>query len=116
MYIRTREESSMAWILLFVAAGFETAMAISLKFSDGFSRLWPSVGFAVTAVISFALLSLALRELEVGTAYATWTGLGAAGTALVGILALHDSASPLKLASIGLVILGVIGLNVAGGH
>ena len=105
----------MAWVMLIVAAGFETAMAIFLKMSDGFTRLWPTVGFGITAVISFALLSLALKDLEVGTAYATWTGLGAAGTAILGILLLNDSASALKLASVGLVVAGVVGLNLAGG-
>ena len=75
----------MAWAMVVVAGIFETGFAVLLKLSHGISRLWPTVGFAVCALISFALLTLALKELEVGPAYAVWTGLGAAGTALVGM-------------------------------
>ncbi|SEG72835.1 quaternary ammonium compound-resistance protein SugE [Thermomonospora echinospora] len=106
----------MAWILVVCAGLLEVAMALCLKLSKGFSQPLPSVGFGVFAVASFGLLSLALRELEVGTAYAVWVGIGAVGTAVVGMVALHDDASPLKLAALAMIILGVVGLNLAGGH
>jgi quaternary ammonium compound-resistance protein SugE len=104
----------MAWLMVIVAGLFETGFAVLLKQSHGMTRLWPTVGFAACALISFGLLSLALKRLEVGAAYAVWTGLGAAGTALVGIWVLDESASVLKLVSIGLILAGVIGLNLSG--
>jgi quaternary ammonium compound-resistance protein SugE len=104
----------MAWLMVVVAGLFETGFAVLLKQSHGITRLWPTVGFAVCALISFGLLTMALKKLEVGSAYAVWTGLGAAGTALVGIWVLGESASPVKLISIGLILAGVIGLNLAG--
>ncbi|WP_037603610.1 DMT family transporter [Streptacidiphilus rugosus] len=104
----------MSWFLLVLAGVFETGFAVLLKQSHSFTRLWPTVGFAVCALVSFALLNLALRHLEVGPAYATWTGIGAAGTALVGIAFLGESASVVKLVSIGLVLVGVVGLNLSG--
>lgn len=107
----------MAWLLVIVGGLFETAFALFLKFSDGFTRLWPTVGFAVTMVTSLGLLSLGLRELPVGTAYAVWTGIGAAGTAIVGMLFLHDPVSVLRVLAISLIVGGVILLNLAGaGH
>lgn len=104
----------MAWFLIVVAGFFETGFAVLLKQSDRFTRLWPTVGFVVCGAISFLLLNLALERLEVGPAYAAWTGLGAAGTALVGVLLLNESASALKFVSIGLVIAGVVGLSLSG--
>ena len=104
----------MAWFLIVVAGLFETGFAVLLKQSHGMTRLWPTVGFAACALISFGLLTVALRELEVGPAYAVWTGLGAAGTAVVGMLALGEAVSPLKVVSIGLVVAGAIGLNLSG--
>ena len=104
----------MPWLLIVIAALFETGFAVLLKQSDNFSHLWPTVGFAACALISFGLLNLALRGLEVGPAYAVWTGLGAAGTAVVGILALGESASVLKLVSISLILAGAVGLNLSG--
>lgn len=104
----------MAWLIVIIAGILETGFAIMLKQSHGFSRLWPTIGFAVCALGSFGLLTYALKSLEVGPAYAVWTGIGAAGTALVGIWLLNESSSPLKLISIGLVLLGVIGLNISG--
>lgn len=104
----------MAWALVCVAALFETGFAVFLKLSHGITRLWPTVGFAVCALLSFALLTIALRRLEVGSAYAIWTGLGAAGTAAVGMWWLGDSVSVLKLASIGLILAGVVGLSLSG--
>lgn len=104
----------MAWFLIVIASFFETGFAVMLKLSHGMTRLWPTVGFSACALISFALLNTALRHLDVGPAYAVWTGLGAGGTAIVGIAALGEEASPLKLVSIALVIAGAIGLNLSG--
>ncbi|MEV4838722.1 multidrug efflux SMR transporter [Nonomuraea sp. NPDC049486] len=107
----------MAWIMLVAAGLFEIAMAYALKQSNGFSHLLPSIGFVVFAVLSFGLLALALKTLDVGTAYAVWTGIGAVGTAALGMILLGESVSLLKLASITLIIAGVVGLNLAsGGH
>ena len=106
--------TSVAWLMVAAAGLFETGFAVLLKQSHGITRLWPTVGFAVCALISFALLTMALKKLEVGSAYAVWTRLGAAGTALVGIWALGESATPVKLVSIGLILAGVIGLNLSG--
>jgi len=87
---------------------------VLLKQSHGITRLAPTVGFAVCALISFGLLTLALRKLEVGPAYAVWTGIGAAGTAIVGMALLGESVSAMKLAAIALILAGVIGLNLSG--
>jgi quaternary ammonium compound-resistance protein SugE len=104
----------MAWLMVIVAGLFETGFAVLLKQSHGMTRLLPTIGFAVCALISFGLLTMALKRLEVGAAYAVWTGLGAAGTAVVGIWALDESVSAVKLISIGLILAGVIGLNLSG--
>ena len=106
----------MAWLMIVVAGLFETGFAVLLKLSHGMTKLWPTVGFCGCALVSFALLTVALRHLEVGPAYAVWTGLGAAGTAVVGMLALGDAVSTLKLVSIGLVIAGAVGLNLSGAN
>ena len=103
---------SVAWGLVVLAGLLETGFAISLKASDGFSKPVPTVLFLVCAIGSFSLLSTALRDLPVGPAYAVWTGIGAAGTALVGILFLGESAAALKLLSIVLVVAGVVGLQL----
>ena len=104
----------MAWLTVLAAGLFETGFAVALKQSHGMTRLWPTVAFAACALMSFALLTMALRELEVGAAYATWTGIGAIGTAAVGMIFLGDAVSTLKLTSIGLVLAGVVGLNLSG--
>ncbi|HTJ72287.1 MAG TPA: multidrug efflux SMR transporter [Actinospica sp.] len=104
----------MAWLLIVIAGFFETGFAVLLKQSDTFTKLWPTVGFAACALISFGLLTWALRGLEVGPAYAAWTGLGTAGTAIVGMAMLDESVSVLKLVSIGVIVAGVIGLNLSG--
>lgn len=105
---------SLAWFLIVMAGLFETGFAVLLKQSHNFTRLWPTVGFAACALISFGLLNLALGRLEVGPAYAAWTGIGAVGTAVVGILILNESSSVLKIVSIGLVVGGVVGLSLSG--
>ena len=106
----------MAWAVIVVASLFETGFAVLLKLSHGMTRLWPTIGFCCCALASFALLNLALKQLDVGPAYAVWTGLGATGTAIVGMAALGDPVSVLKLVSIALVIAGAIGLNLAGAN
>ncbi len=105
---------AVAWLLVIVAGLFETGFAVSLKLSDGFSRLWPTVAFCVFALASFGLLTLSLKTLDVGPAYAVWTGIGASGTAIYGMAFLGDLVSALKITSITLVIVGVIGLQLSG--
>lgn len=105
----------MNWVIL-IAAGFvEILMALSLKESHGFSRLAPSMLFVFFAVLSFTLLSYSLRTLPVGTAYAVWTGIGAAGTALLGIIFMGEPRDAARLVSIVLIIAGVVGLRLASG-
>ncbi|RIQ34189.1 DMT family transporter [Jiangella rhizosphaerae] len=105
----------MAWLYVIVGGLFETAFAVSLKESHGFTRLWPTLSFAVSVTVSMLLLGLGLRDIPVGTAYAVWTGIGAAGTAIVGMLFFEDPATFLRIAAIGLIVCGVILLNLAGG-
>ncbi|PSL06938.1 quaternary ammonium compound-resistance protein SugE [Haloactinopolyspora alba] len=105
----------MAWLFVIVGGLFETAFALCLKASDGFSKLWPTLGFAVSVAISMGLLGLGLRDLPVGTAYAVWVGIGAVGTAVVGILYLGDPATVLRTAAIAMIVGGVVMLNLAGG-
>jgi quaternary ammonium compound-resistance protein SugE len=100
-----------SWLILLVAAGFEIVWALGLKSTHGFTRLWPSAGVIAAMVISMWLLSLATRELPIGTAYAVWTGIGAVGTAIAGVLYFNESASALRLLCIVLIIAGVAGLK-----
>jgi quaternary ammonium compound-resistance protein SugE len=104
----------MAWLLVVFAGLLETGFAVCLKKSDGFSQLGPTIGFCLFAVGSFALLTLALKRLEVGPAYAVWTGIGAAGTIIYGMLYLGEVTSVLKITSVVLILVGVIGLNLSG--
>ncbi len=104
----------MAWLYLVLAGCFEIAMAVSLKESAGFSRLGPSLIFAVTGVTSFVLLSVALKSLPIGTAYAVWTGIGAAGTAILGIVLLDEPRDLARIAGIVMIIGGVVALRLAG--
>jgi quaternary ammonium compound-resistance protein SugE len=104
----------MAWVALLAAGLFETGFAVCLKLSNGMRVLWPTVGFALSALASFGLLTVALRGLPVGSAYAVWTGIGAAGTAVVGMIFLGDAVSTIKLVSIALILAGVVGLNLSG--
>lgn len=103
----------MNWVILIVAGCIEVLMALSLKESHGFSRLGPSALFVVFAVLSFGMLSYALKTLPVGTAYAVWTGIGAVGTAMVGIVFLGEPRDAVRLISIALIISGVVGLRFA---
>lgn len=103
----------MPWLLLVIAAAFEIAWAIGLKSTAGFTRLWPSVGTVFALIASVGLLGLAARTLPIGTAYAVWTGLGAAGTALLGIVLFGEPATTARLLCLGLILAGVIGLKFA---
>jgi quaternary ammonium compound-resistance protein SugE len=105
----------MAWAILVGAGLLEIVWAIALKHADGFTRFWPSVVGLVAAAVSFVMLSSALRSLPVGTAYAVWVGIGALGVALAGIVALGESASPLRLGFLVLILVGVIGLKIVEG-
>ncbi len=102
----------MAWLSLFIAGLFEIAWAIGLKYTDGFSRLWPSLATLVAMVLSVVLLEYALRTLPVGTAYAIWVGIGAVGTAVLGMILFGESREPLRLVCLGLIVAGVVGLKV----
>nr|WP_282549292.1 multidrug efflux SMR transporter [Streptomyces rochei] len=104
----------MAWRLVIVAGVLETGFAVCLKLSHGFTRLWPTIAFCVFALGSFGLLTMSLKKLDVGPAYAVWTGIGAAGTAIYGMVFLGDLVSTLKIVPISLVIIGVIGLQLSG--
>jgi len=104
----------MAWVLVVIAGLLETGFAVCLKQSHGFSRVWPTIGFALFALGSFGLLTSALRRLEIGPAYAVWTGIGAAGTVVFGMLFLGEDTSMAKLVSVALIVAGVIGLNLFG--
>jgi len=106
----------MSWFLLTVAGLLEIAFAFGMKWSAGFTRPLPAVFTALTGIVSIYLLSMALRTLPVGTAYTVWTGIGAVGTAIVGVLFLGDSGSPARLACIGVIICGVIGLRIVSGE
>lgn len=103
----------MTWILLLVAGLFETAWALALKQSDGLSKLGPTVLFLVTLVVSMALLALALRDLPVGTGYAVWTGTGAVGAALAGMILLGEAATLGRILPIGLIAGGIVWLALA---
>jgi quaternary ammonium compound-resistance protein SugE len=102
----------MAWLILFVAGLFEIGWAIGLKYTDGFTKLVPSVLTVIAMAISVILLGVALKTLPVGTAYAVWTGVGAVGTALFGIYLFGDPATAARLASIGLIVAGIVGLKL----
>jgi quaternary ammonium compound-resistance protein SugE len=103
----------MNWVLLFVAGLFEIGWAVGLKYTEGFTRLWPSIGTALSMAISIVLLGIAMKSLPLGTAYAVWVGVGAVGTVIVGILALGEPANPLRLASVALIVAGLVGLKLA---
>jgi quaternary ammonium compound-resistance protein SugE len=104
-----------SWILLLVAGLFEIGWAIGLKYTEGFTRLWPSVATVTAMAVSLYLLAVAARVLPIGTAYAVWTGIGAVGTAIIGILVLGEPANAGRLVCIALIVGGVAGLKVFGG-
>jgi quaternary ammonium compound-resistance protein SugE len=103
----------MNWLILFFAGLLEMGWAIGLKYTEGFTRLWPSVGTLLAAAGSFYLLSMALRTLPVGTAYAIWVGIGAVGTAGLGILLFGEALTVGRILSIALLVAGIVGLKLA---
>ena len=102
----------MSWIILMLAGLLEVAWAIGLKYTEGFTRLWPSVGTVTAMVFSVLLLGLAMKHLPVGTAYAVWTGIGAVGTALLGMVLFGEAATVARLLSLGLILAGIVGLKL----
>jgi quaternary ammonium compound-resistance protein SugE len=103
----------MAWIILVLAGLFEVAWAIGLKYTDGFTRAWPTVGTIAAMLVSLALLGIAMKSLPVGTSYAVWVGVGAVGTAILGIVLLGEPATIGRLVSLGFIVAGIIGLKLA---
>lgn len=101
----------MAWIQLFIAALFEVAWAVGITFTEGFTKVWPSIAVVVATIMSFALLARALRRIELGTAYAVWTGIGAAGTATLGVILLNEPLTLARVISLCAIIAGVLGLK-----
>ncbi|MEJ1166158.1 MULTISPECIES: quaternary ammonium compound efflux SMR transporter SugE [Variovorax] len=102
----------MAWVVLLVAGLLEMGWAIGLKYTEGFTRLWPSIGTAISMVLSVVLLGWAMRSLPVGTAYAVWTGIGAVGTVILGIVLFHEPANAARLICVGLIVAGILGLKI----
>jgi quaternary ammonium compound-resistance protein SugE len=102
----------MAWVILVLAGLFEIGWAVGLKYTDGFTRLWPTVGTVASMLVSLGLLGLALKSLPLGTAYAVWTGVGTVGTAILGIVLLGESAAVMRLVCIGLIVAGIVGLKL----
>lgn len=103
----------MNWVILFLAGLLEIGWAIGLKYTEGFTRFWPTIVTVLCMTASVLLLGLAMRALPVGTAYAVWVGIGAVGTAILGMVLFGESAEPLRLASLGLICAGIIGLKLA---
>jgi quaternary ammonium compound-resistance protein SugE len=103
----------MAWIYLLLAGLFEIVWAVGLKYTEGFTRLWPTVGTIAAMVVSMGLLGVAAKDLPIGTAYAVWTGIGAVGAAILGVVLFAEPATALRIASIALIVAGVIGLKLA---
>ena len=102
----------MSWIILVIAGLFQIGWAIGLKYTQGFTRLWPTLGTVGAMVISVGLLGVAMRELPVGTAYAVWTGIGAVGTVILGIVLFGDPANAPRLVCVGLIVAGILGLKL----
>jgi len=108
-----KENNDMAWTLIVVAGFFEIVWATLLKFTDGFTRLWPSVGTVVAMGISMVCLSFALRTIPMGTAYVVWTGIGAVGTVILGIVLFDEPKNAVRLVCIAMIILGIAGLKLS---
>ena len=102
----------MAWVVLFVAGLFEIGWAVGLKYTEGFTKLWPTVGTGVSLVLSMVLLGWAVKTLPLGTAYAVWTGIGAVGTAIFGIVVLKEPATAARLICLVLIVSGILGLKL----
>ncbi len=114
-YSSTKKGGDVAWFLLFSAGIAEVVFALSLKYNQGFSKLWPSIVTMLSGGCSFYLLILAIKTLPLGTAYAVWTGMGAIGVAVLGIILFKESADAYRLLSITLVIAGIVGLKLTDG-
>ena len=104
----------MDWLFLFFAGLLETVWAVGLKYTDGFSRLWPSIGTLAAMAVSVWLLSIAMKTLPLGTAYAVWTGIGAVGAVITGIILFGESIAFFRLFSVALIVAGLIGLKFSG--
>ena len=104
----------MAWAALFFAGLFEIVWAVGMKYTDGFTRLWPTIGTFAAMVVSVLLLGFAMKTLPLGTAYAVWTGIGTAGTVIVGMILFNEPATALRLGAIGLILIGGVGLKLLG--
>ena len=103
----------MAWVTLFIAGLCEVGWAIGLKYTEGFTRLWPTLGTVAAMAVSLWLLGVAMKSLPVGTAYAVWVGVGAVGTVILGIVLFGEPANPARLISVMLIIAGIVGLKLA---
>lgn len=103
----------MNWIILIVAGLFEVGWAVGLKYTGGFTRLWPTLGTIISMIISLGLLGIAMKGLPLGTAYSIWVGVGAVGTVILGIVLLGESASVARMISVALIIAGIIGLKLS---
>ena len=103
----------MAWIMLVLAGLFEVGWAIGLKYTEGFTRLWPTIWTVLAMIVSLWLLGVAMKSLPVGTAYSIWVGVGSVGTVILGIALLGESANAGRLISVGLIIAGIVGLKLA---
>ena len=103
----------MSWIILFLAGLFEVGWAIGLKYTEGFTRLWPTVGTVAAMVVSLGLLGIAMKSLPVGTAYAIWVGVGAVGTVILGIVLFDEPVNALRIGSVVLIVAGLVGLKLA---
>lgn len=102
----------MPWVLLFIAGLLEVTWAIGLKYTEGFTKFWPSVGTLIAMALSVLLLGLAMRSLPVGTAYAVWTGIGAVGTVILGIVLFAEPATAARIGCVGLIVAGILGLKL----
>jgi quaternary ammonium compound-resistance protein SugE len=103
----------MAWLILVLAGLFEVGWAVGLKYTEGFTRLWPSLWTVLAMAVSLWLLGIAMRTLPVGTAYSVWVGVGAVGTVILGIVLLGEPANAARLVSIGLIVAGIVGLKLS---
>ncbi|WP_340646856.1 quaternary ammonium compound efflux SMR transporter SugE [Phenylobacterium sp.] len=104
----------MAWLILFVAGLCEIGWAVGLKYTDGFTRLWPTVFTGASLLVSMALLGAAMKTLPLGTAYAVWTGIGAVGTVILGIVLFKEPVTVARLVCVGLIVAGILGLKIFG--
>lgn len=105
-------ENDMAWVILVLAGMFEVGWAVGLKYTEGFSRFWPTLGTVLAIIVSLWLLGIAMKSLPVGTAYSVWVGVGIVGTVILGIMLFEEPANAMRLVSVGLIVAGIIGLKL----